>query len=205
MSSTLVVFDIGGVLIRLRHTWDDILEFLGEAPLQRDQPWRQADYQPLSDYQDGTLSEELYLAQIAQDLGLSVVAASVKNKAMLGTEYPGVEELIRDLHAADVPTACLSNTNDLHWRSLNDPALYPGIAALTRRFASFEIRVNKPLPAAFAAVKDAFPEAERCVLFDDLPVNVAGAKAAGWEAFVIDPHGDTPLQMRQHLEQLGIV
>lgn len=205
MQSTLVVFDIGGVLIRLRHTWDDILDFLGEAPLQREKPWRQADYEPLSNYQDGSLDEADYLAQVGKDLRLTPARALEAHNAMLGTEYPGTEELIRDLHAAGVPTACLSNTNDLHWQSLMNAAAYPGIASLSRRFASFEIHVNKPLPAAFAAVKEAFPEVERCVLFDDLPANVAGAKAAGWESFLVDPNGDPPAQMREYLRELGVL
>ena len=205
MESTLVVFDIGGVLIRLRHTWDDILAFLEEPPLDREKPWRQADYSPLSAYQDGSMPEEAYVAQVAQDLRLAPERAREAHAAMLGTEYPGTEELIADLIDAGVRTACLSNTNALHWESLNDPSLYPGIGSLSKRFASFEIRVNKPLPEAFRAVEAAFPGVERRILFDDLPDNVEGAKAAGWEAHRIDPDGDPPAQMRAILIASGIL
>jgi len=205
MESTLVVFDIGGVLIRLRHTWDDILVYLGEAPLHRDKPWRQANYEPLSNYQDGSLPEAGYLTQLASDLRLNTERAKDAHNAMLGLEYPGIEALIQDLKDAGIQTACLSNTNDLHWKNLNDPTLYPGIGNLARRFASFEILVNKPLPGAFEAVRVAFPEVTRCILFDDLPKNVEGAKAAGWEAFEIDPDGDPPAQMRAILVEQGVL
>ncbi len=205
MPSTLVVFDIGGVLVEIRHTWDDVLSDLGEPALARSAPWRHADYAPLTAYQDDSMSEADYLTQVGQDLGLSTERAKDAHAAMLGHDYPGARALIEDLKAAGVQTACLSNTNALHWETLIDAVRFPAIAALDERFASFAIRVNKPLPGAFEAVAAAFPNAERRIFFDDMPANVEAANRFGWEAFRIDPEADPPAQMRAVLVRLGVL
>lgn len=203
--ATLVVFDLGGVLVQIRHTWDDVLSDLGEPPLARSTPWRHSEYAPLTAYQDQSMSEADYLRQVGEDLNLSLERALDAHAAMLGHDYSGALKLIEDLKRAGIKTACLSNTNDLHWRTLSDPEKFPAMAALDRRFASFEIRVNKPLPGAFQTVQDAFPEADRHIFFDDLPVNVEAANVFGWEAFRIAPEADPPAQMRAILTDLGVL
>lgn len=203
--SALVVFDIGGVLVQIRHTWDEVLNDLGEAPLARTAPWRQADYDPLSAYQDGSLDEDAYLLQLGGDLGLTPEAAREAHAAILGQDYVGALGLVEDLKAAGVRTACLSNTNALHWVALTDPNRHPTLAALDRRFASFEIRVNKPLPGSFRVVEAAFPDAERRFFFDDLVDNVIAARNLGWEAHHVDPDANPPAQMRRILEEAGVL
>jgi HAD superfamily hydrolase (TIGR01509 family) len=42
------------------------------------------------------------------------------------------------------------------------------------------------------------------VFFDDLPENVAAARAAGWRAFRVDHSGDTAAQMTRALRGLGV-
>ncbi len=202
---TLVVFDIGGVLVRIRHTWDAILSELGEAPLARTSPWRHADYDALSAYQDGTMDEDAYLEQLGGDLGLVPERARTAHVAMLEGDYHGALELVNDLRAAGVRTACLSNTNAMHWTALNNPGHHPAIAALDQRFASFEIRVNKPRPEAYRIVADAFPEATRRIFFDDNADNVVAAINLGWEAHRIDVDADPPAQMRKILTESGVL
>ena len=205
MKPTLVVFDIGGVLVQIRHSWDEILNALGEAPLARTTPWRHADYDPLTAYQDGTMNEDAYLSQVGDDLGLTPERAREAHVAMLGTDYPGVKSLIEDLRAAGVHTACLSNTNALHWVALADPNKHPSIAVLDKRFASFDIRVNKPDPKSYRIVAESFPGVERKIFFDDNSDNVVAAINLGWEAHRIDPDGDPPAQMRRILTESGVL
>jgi HAD superfamily hydrolase (TIGR01509 family) len=45
---------------------------------------------------------------------------------------------------------------------------------------------------------------EHIVFFDDLPENVAAARAAGWQAFRVDHTGDTAAQMGGVLRGLGV-
>ena len=205
MSPALVVFDIGGVLVRIRHTWNDVMSALGEAPLARAAPWRNADYDALSAYQDGSMDEDAYLLQLGGDLGLTPERARAAHAAILEGDYVGAKGLIEELRAAGAHTACLSNTNALHWVALTDPRRHPALAELDRRFASFEIRANKPRPEAFRAVTGAFPDSGRRLFFDDLADNVAAALALGWEAHRVDADGDPPAQMRKILEEAGIL
>lgn len=200
MAGSLVVFDIGGVLVRIHHTWDAILADRGLPPHSGPKPWRQAVYQPLSDYQDASLAEDVYLAQLGRDLGITAEQAFEVHGGMLVEDYPGAFELVQDLKAAGIATACLSNTNELHWRKLLDPRFHPAVAALDRPFASFEIQINKPHPGAYEAVAAAFPGVGRKFFFDDHPVNVEAARELGWEAHLIDPAGDPPAAMRAVLQ-----
>ncbi len=202
---TLVAFDLGGVLVRIRHTWDDVLSALGEAPLARTAPWRTAEYDALTNYQDASLDEDAYLLQVGGDLGLTPERAREAHAAILEGDYPGALDLVDDLKAAGARTACLSNTNALHWTRLADPRFHPAVASLDRRFASFEIRANKPRPEAFRALTEAFPDVERRFFFDDLLDNVVAARNLGWEAHRVDPDGDPPAQMRRVLEEAGVL
>lgn len=200
---TLVVFDLGGVLVRIRHTWDDILAFMGEPPLARTSPWRHADYDPLTAYQEDRIDEDLYLDQVGGDLGLTPERARAAHAAMLEGDYVGAVDLIESLKAAGAKTACLSNTNALHWVALM--ANHPTLLALDARYASFEIRVSKPDPRAYRIVADAFPDADRRLFFDDRMDNVVAALDMGWEAHRVDPDGDPPAQMRRVLVESGVL
>ena len=97
-----------------------------------------------------------------------------------------------DLRAAGVATACLSNTNAMHWVALNDPGRHPSMMALDARFASFQMGLSKPDPRAFRIVADAFPDADRRIFFDDNANNVVAAIQLGWEAHRVDADGDPP-------------
>lgn len=205
MPPTLVVFDVGGVLVRIRHTWDDILSALGETPPARDEPWPHAEYAPLTSYQDGSLDEDAYLLQLGSDLGLTPEKARRAHAAILESDFVGSTDLVCDLKAKGVKTACLSNTNALHWATFLDSSRHPSIAALDRRFASFEMRVNKPQPEAFRIVEAEFPGMERKIFFDDSMANVAAAIELGWQGYRVDPDGDPPAQMRRILRVSGVL
>lgn len=205
MASTLVVFDIGGVLVRIRHTWDDALNALGEAPLARPNPWRAAEYDPLTGYQQGEMDEDAYLLRLGDDLGISPERAREAHATMLEGDYVGARALVEELNAAGVHTACLSNTNALHWVTLTNPDRHPAIAALERRIASFEIKFSKPRPEAFMAVTNRYPDVECKFFFDDSIDNVIAARNMGWEAHRVDPDGDPPALMRRILVEAGVL
>lgn len=200
---TLVLFDIGGVLVRIRHTWNEVLAAIGAESTLAEQ-WCHHDYKPLADYQAGSLDEAAYLAILARDLSLSPDMARAAHEAILDRDYDGAHDLVRRLRATGVKTACLSNTNALHWTRFCSAEHFPAVAGLDRRFASFEIGANKPDPAAFAAIERAYP-GRRKVYFDDLERNVEGARRAGWEAFGVDPNGDPPAEMEAILAELGVL
>jgi putative hydrolase of the HAD superfamily len=122
--------------------------------------------------------------------------------------YPGAVELLDALSAAGVPTACLSNTNDPHWRLMNDPVshTYFPFHKLTHAFASHLVRLRKPDDAIYAHVERATGvPGEKIVFFDDVEENVEGARRCGWRACHVDPRPDEPLlQVRAVLRTYGI-
>jgi FMN phosphatase YigB (HAD superfamily) len=116
---------------------------------------------------------------------------------------PGVEAILRELNSNGIPTACLSNTNSLHWRLLGEDSPYPSVRILDRRFGSHEIGARKPSDAAYAAVEACFP-GRRIAIFDDSPVNVRAAEQRGWAAWTIHPD-TSATAIRQALIEVGVL
>ena len=93
-----------------------------------------------------------------------------------------------------------SNTNELHARQFRRQ-----FAEVLRHFDalvfSYEIGVRKPHPEFFEHCQRlAHSTAGECLFIDDLPVNVAGARACGWQGIVYTGPGE----LRQHLGALGV-
>jgi putative hydrolase of the HAD superfamily len=95
----------------------------------------------------------------------------------------------------------LSNTNDLHAGHFRAQ-----FAATLDHFdalvLSHEVGVRKPDPRIFAHCQEvAGSTAAECVFIDDLPSNVEGARACGWQGIVYHPG----LDLRKQLAALGVV
>jgi 2-haloacid dehalogenase len=93
----------------------------------------------------------------------------------------------------------LSNIGDLHWRHLN--ARY-GFDGLTHGVvASFRVGAIKPSAAIYRATEREFGlDPAATVFIDDLPPNVAGAQACGWQAI----HHRDAAATRHQLRALGV-
>jgi len=93
-----------------------------------------------------------------------------------------------------------SNTNDLHSRYFLQQ-----FARTMRHFdalvLSHEVGARKPRPEFFRhAQRLAGCAAEECLFIDDLPANVGGARALGWQGIVYTRETDLPAE----LEKLGV-
>jgi len=92
-----------------------------------------------------------------------------------------MEALVEEL-AAVVPTYALSNTNALHFEWLL--AHVPILGAFRAVVASHRLGAQKPDPRVYAhAAAVAGHRGEALLFVDDIPANVAGARAAGWRAW----------------------
>src|SRR5688572_16335060 len=130
---SLVVFDLGGVLVRIARTWAEACRAAGlDArggcddpldPVARD-PWIVA-------YETGRIGRDAFAAGLSSAMeGLYSPEEVVRvHDAWLLGEYPGIARVFDALDAAGVPTAVLSNTNEHHWRvmfaSASTPSRYP--------------------------------------------------------------------------------
>jgi putative hydrolase of the HAD superfamily len=105
--------------------------------------------------------------------------------------------VVAHLAAAGYRIGILSNTNELHW----DYA-YSGRYSCLRRYfktfaLSFELRKMKPEPAIYSAAAElADTEPARIFFVDDRPDNVAGAKAAGFDAILFESASQTARALR---------
>lgn len=211
----LVVFDLGGVVVRICRSWKEACERTGL-------PFHELAATPANIgerkavvrlHEVGAIGDEEYFERIAATTAGLYTPACVRtlHDAWITGEYEGAGGLIDDLHALGVPTGILSNTNAYHWRQMVEPAgpsgasRFPSVQRPRHPHASHLLGLAKPDPAIF----DAFCRATGCpahrvVFFDDLADNVAGARGAGWDAVQIDHGGDTAGQIRLHLRLRGL-
>lgn len=85
-----------------------------------------------------------------------------------------------------MPVYLLSNTNAIHWEHFKKRYVFP--RQVKGAVLSFEVGACKPDPAIYrAAVKMAGVRAAECFFLDDLPANVAAARAFGMKAEVYEP------------------
>ena len=74
---------------------------------------------------------------------------------------------------------------------------WPALAPVHHLLASHLIGAVKPDAQAYRAVEEAAGvRGESILFFDDMPENVAGARAVGWQAALVDPRGAPAQQVR---------
>jgi HAD superfamily hydrolase (TIGR01509 family) len=208
----LVVFDLGRVLIRICNDWKHACELAGvcvpaDLPSLDDEGMRRA-HDATIELDSGRISLDEFAARVAPLRGIQPQDVVAAYDAFLLDPYPGAIELIDDLHAAGVQTACLSNTSDGHWRQMLDRAhraFFP-LDRLTFQFASHLIGACKPSDAIYQHVeRTSNLSGDRIVFFDDLADNVAAAAWRGWRAHQIRIDADPIAQERAFLEQHGVL
>ena len=207
----LIVFDLGGVMVCIARSWQEVFEHagLGEHFKAFDRS-AEPDLE-MSDlnrlFETGKLSEAQMIDHVHSRVAhCSRGQAGDLLDAWLIEPYPGIEALFEKVAAAGVKTACLSNTNERHWRTMmHTDARYVPLRRLDYRLASHVLGVAKPDAGAYQAVEYHSGVApESIVFFDDDASNCGGARQRGWHAHQIDYRGDTVAQMTAALGELGV-
>lgn len=197
----VVCLDWGGVLLRICHSWEEACVAAGLAlpnePVA-DEVRRQR--RALSEaYQLGRMACDEYFAAVANlSPGYSAGDIERLHDAYLIAEYDGAMELAQQLAGHPrVSGALLSNTNHRHWLRRAD---FAAAAALPHQVASHLHGLAKPDAGFYRALEATVgARGEQIAFFDDLRTNIDGARAMGWQAVRIDPHGDTIAQVRASL------
>ena len=178
-----IIFDLGGVVIDYRHPV--MLARLAEACGLSVQELREVLHRDFLDerFGRGEISEAEFARVLAGACERALTQDTVRdclNAGIFG-EFAPMRALIESLKEF-APLACLSNTNETHWRCVQ--ACAPVMAHFARTFASHELGLLKPHREIFDCVGTALGIEDHLppVLIDDLAANVAGARAAGWEA-----------------------
>ncbi len=204
----LVCFDLGGVLVRICHSWPEAAELAGVPDLMPlDEPRVAAGVKRvLLEFELGRVDRAGLVERIIDlSRGYEPTHITAIVEGWLKDPYPGSDVLVERIRAAGIPTACLSNTNAWHWEVMSDRERFPALWRLDHRFASHLSRARKPDAAFYQALESELAVDPRSIVFfDDLPENVEAAGARGWRAHVITPDRDPVAQMTERLTALGV-
>ncbi len=194
----VIVLDIGNVLVgldfsralnRLRGYFPDAAE------LARVRRWIAS---VENDYSLGRVTTDAFLQEALRELGLDRESfLMLWNDIFVERAY--MLPFLQELREQGYVLAVCSNTNELHTDYLQ--ATCPCFQHIQHLIFSHRAHALKPDPAIYRAVEAATgrPAAEHLFL-DDLPENVAGARAAGWDAICFE----TPEQVQAELMARGI-
>lgn len=178
----VLLFDLGGVLVDFAG-FEELPQLLREPLDVAEVKRRWIACPAVSAFERGATTPERFASDFAATWSLRVAPAEflAAFELWLRGFYPGALELLGQLRGR-YRLACLSNSNPLHWRR-NESLL--GIDdVFDHTFASHQMGVLKPEPAAFAHVIAELAVApERIAFFDDTPVNVEAAAALGFDAY----------------------
>jgi len=187
---SIVVFDLGGVMIQLAGGWEAACECAGFAPRPFTfTPEMRAKFAQLEHgIESGSLDVDEFARLLQQVVDDQFTAAELCTiyLAVIQHELPGIYEIVTGLKAAGYRTACLSNTCALHWPVLTDPQCYPAIGQLDYQCASHLFGVRKPDLAVYRHFEDFTGFAGPQILFfDDREENIQAAQECGWHAVLI--------------------
>lgn len=207
----LVVFDLGRVLVRICDDWQHACACAGlDVPAFSIAPADQLKLVELShQHEVAQIDSARFIQESAKLMGLSSEQVRAASASYIVGAYPGTVQLLDELSAMGVATACLTNTNPHHWELLyqaGHPSFFP-LDRLKWRFASHLMRLRKPGPAIYKQVEKETGIAPGSILFfDDVAENVDAARHCGWNAVRIDPALDDPMgQVRRALKEFRVI
>ena len=207
----LIVFDAGGVVIRLASFWDGVLARTGLVLTvdAADASFQAAHAVTSRAHQLGHIALEAYVERVATATGLDPAQVRAILDAHLIEEFEGVGGVVDRLEAAGIESALLSNTNAYHWALMfpraGEPIQFPTPARFGHQFGSHRLGVMKPDPEIYRLVERMTRwRGGEILFFDDLEANVAGARGAGWRAELIDPEADPARQIHAVLDAAGV-
>jgi len=197
-----IVFDFAGVLFQ----WQPLALLQRLLPAQATDEasaahWAAQIFQAYGDdwaeFDRGTVEPEALVDRISRRTGLAAAAVrAVVDAVPLALQaVPATVDLFERLRAAGPPLFYLSNT----------PASYadhlerhnPFLAGFADGVISARVQLSKPDPAIFELAAQRFGVVPADLVFlDDMAVNVAAAKAAGWRALLFANAVQTEAELR---------
>ena len=209
----MVCFDWGGVILRHCRSWEEACRVGGLEMRAGVMAAELVHLRRIATraFQSGRIGTSEFYDMLALATGglYSREECIRLHDAWLLDEYEGMGAVIDELHARDVETALLSNTNESHWkRGFPEAgrADYPTAGKLRHAHASHLMGFAKPQEEIYRAFEDAVGvRGGDIVFFDDLDENLVVAKQLGWKTVLVDHTGDTAKQVRAALTERGLL
>ena len=197
-----LLFDLGGVLIDI--DFDRVFAHWAKyapisAPQIRDSFVFDDTYHR---YERGETDDATFFEHVRRTLDLDASDEQILAgwNAVFVAQNQDVLGMVRQVSRLR-PSYAFTNTSSSHQNAWS--TAYPDVVeAFQRIFSSAEMGLRKPDRVAFEAVTDAIGCAPGAILFfDDLPSNVAGARAAGLQAVRVSG----PQDVRSGLQAVGLL
>ena len=229
-----VVFDLGGVIVRIHHSWQHAAAAAGVRGATNSAHDLARAHAPnsTSDAAPNSTPHSMFDPTLHRAGDFRTLVSEQQRGILSHDDFcSGVSQLTSGvLSAQDVErihTAVIVGAYDgveklvlqLNKRGLSTACLsntnhqhwqfmhsMAAFNAIQHRHASHLFQLEKPNQAIFRAFESA-TQARSCdiLYFDDLADNIAAATQAGWRAILIDPHSETVPQIRRALATHGVL
>ena len=229
-----VVFDLGGVIVRIHHSWQHAAAAAGVRGATNSTHDLARAHAPnaTSDAAPNSTPHSMFDPTLHRADDFRTLVSEQQRGILSHDDFcSGVSQLTSGvLSAQDVArihTAVIVGAYDgveqlvlqLNKRGLSTACLsntnhqhwqlmhtMAAFNAIQHRHASHLFQLEKPNQAIFRAFESA-TQARSCdiLYFDDLADNIAAATQAGWRAILIDPHSETVPQIRRALATHGVL
>ena len=183
-----IYFDIGGVLLRFYHISDLVAREIGVDP--------KAFKDFLAEFELARCSGQMTEVEIEQELITRFQLHKMQPGFWSKCQWVERFEPILEMHqlATELQSkyrlGILSNASKeiaQHKLATSFPNPFPGHEFEIKIF-SYEVGLAKPQPEIYTHAQTLAGAAAAEILFiDDLPINLAAAKAAGWQTFLFNP------------------
>lgn len=196
----VILFDLGGVLIDFAGLRE--IEKMLTPPLTPEEVrHRWITSRSVVDFERGLLSPRIFAERFLAEWGFAVQPDAFLSLFRSWNRGPlaGAHDLLDRLRP-HFTLACLSNTNEIHWADLLDR---DGLrSAFHRHYASHLLAMTKPDPRIYRSVAGHLGhDPSEIAFFDDGAENVAGALAAGLQAYRVEGVAD----LQRRLAALGLL
>lgn len=184
-----ILFDIDGVLAKATNSAVNILianNITQEAFFKN---WSLS--KSVNDFEAGNLTVEEFAEVRVKELDLLIKPEAIINilTARKSVLYHGVEELLEKLTKRNYKLACLSNTNVIHWNSIEGKEVFDQY--FVEKFLSYEIGLTKPQKEVFLYVLNTLQcQPYEILYFDDSKRNIDAALSLKLDAVQVNDFYD---------------
>ncbi len=192
----VLLFDLGGVIV----PWVGMEALAASNGITRAEVSdRFDDSEIFCKFERGHASADAFTAELGRIFDLPDTDIPALWNSWVHEPYTGTLDALAELKT-QFTTACLSNTNPLHWAHLN--TMFSTSGTFHHAFASHEIYEAKPDAASYTLPLERMGVAAEDVwFFDDTLANVEGARAVGITTY----HVDRAVGVLSTLRELGLI
>lgn len=198
----LVVFDMGGVMIRDFHMADGLMPFLGYEPGTSFSSIGEELTEMLKAHGRGEISENDFWVRYEEITGRHV--EEWRHESLFGRFFhPYLDDdtvqVVKDLKARGWRVVCGTDVIDAHYKYHMDNHQYD---VFDKVYASHLIHIKKPSTEFFRYIADAEGvETDEMFFTDDYPPNIESAASLGVKVHLYENAG----KLRKALEDLGLL